>query len=148
MMKKIIFIAFLFLSFGSFAQTKITATLVRNSPSDNYPVTSDSLQRGGMHVYASFAERDAIPLALRKFGMLATVNSFVFQLGAGLTNSDWVAFKPGGPVPTLQQVTTAGAESFNAISISAPFQSSVLSANALNFSNFDRSNFKIFKVSF
>lgn len=38
--------------------------------------------------------------------------------------------------PTFQQVTTAGAESSNAITISSPFSSTTLSANALNFSNY------------
>ncbi|MBC7511001.1 MAG: hypothetical protein H7320_19985 [Ferruginibacter sp.] len=43
---------------------------------------------------------------------------------------------PMTTIPTLQQVTTAGAESFNAMTVSAPLYSSTWSANALNFSNY------------
>ena len=97
-MNKIIFIGLLLLSFGSFGQTKITAPLVRNSPADNYAVTFDSLQRGGMHVYATIAERNAIPAGLRKKGMLAAVDTIIYQLKTGLNNTDWQLFAIAGQI--------------------------------------------------
>lgn len=92
---KIIKILFLLLSIGynGFTQTKITATLVRNNIADNYPVTYDSLQSGGMHVYSSISARDSMPLELRKIGMFATVLTQIYQLTSGLTNNDWKLFK-------------------------------------------------------
>lgn len=95
-MKKIIFIVFCFLSFGAVAQTKIGATLVRNSPTDTYAITFDSLQRGGMHVYSTITERNAIPNGLRKKGMLAAVDTLIYQLKTGVTNTDWQIFAIAG----------------------------------------------------
>ncbi len=113
-MKKILFISFLtFAFFGVFGQTKIAAVLVRNNPADTYPVTSDTLQRGGMMVFSSITNRDALPQELRKVGMLAAVDTVVYQLKGGTANVNWSLFKPGGTVVTPNTIFTGGTMNIN-----------------------------------
>ena len=99
-MKKLIyFFALLFLSVQGISQTRITAPLVRNSPSDtSYYLLADSLLSGGLMVFTNTTTRDALPFANRKVGMIAVVDTFLYQLRGGITNSNWyqLVFSGGG----------------------------------------------------
>ena len=97
-MKKLIyFFALLFLSVQGISQTRITAPLVRNSPSDtSYYLLADSLLRGGLMVFTNTTTRDALPFANRKQGMIAVVDTFLYQLRGGITNSDWYTLDLAG----------------------------------------------------
>jgi len=70
------------------------------SPTDStdvYAVTDEKYSRGGWRTVASLAERDAITTDRRTVGMLVNVlGDQVYELGVGLTNSDWTVFSPGG----------------------------------------------------
>ena len=97
-MKKLLPILFLlFLCFVSYSQTKITAPLITNSITDTtYSVTYDSLVKGGYRTLATKVQRDSIPVAERKYGMLVYVSDkdTCYQLkDSSLSNSNWYGFK-------------------------------------------------------
>jgi hypothetical protein len=98
-MKKLLFILSLFIVTSISAQTKITAPLITNSATDTtYSVTADSLVKGGYRVLVTNGQRDSIPSAERKYGMLVYVKNTdtTYQLkSATLANDNWYAFKLG-----------------------------------------------------
>lgn len=97
-MKKVLFISFLLISsFFCYSQTRVTAPIITNSITDTtYSVTYDSLVKGGYRTLATKLQRDSIPLAERKYGMLVYVSNVdtCYQLkDSSLSNSNWYAFK-------------------------------------------------------
>ncbi len=118
-MKKILFIIILLPLFSE-AQTKLIAPLVRNSSSDTYPTHYDSLQRSGLHVYATYQERNAIPSGLRKVGMVVRVArtgvDSSYTLSGGIANSNWVAYSTtsaGSFVDLTTNQTIGGTKTFS-----------------------------------
>ena len=98
-MKKLLFIFTLFISVTSFSQQHVTAPLVRNAPSDTtYAPLADTLLNGSLQVVLNKTNRNAIPFANRKNGMLVitSVDDSTFQLQGGITNSNWVALSLNG----------------------------------------------------
>lgn len=75
-----------------------TAKIIRNSPSDTYPLLEESTIQGGYRTVADLTERDAIFPAVRKIGMRVRVVSedkeYILKLG--ITNGDWVEDLSGG----------------------------------------------------
>jgi len=70
-----------------------------------FPTHSDQDGYGGFQVRANNTDRDSIPTLNRKQGMLVYTldNQTFWQLGASLTNSDWIIINIGGtslPTPT------------------------------------------------
>jgi len=104
-MKKILSILFTVICFSSFSQTRITAPIITNSLTDTtYSVTYDSLVKGGYRVLLTTGQRDSIPQAERKYGMLAYVRNTdsVYQLkSSSLDNSNWYSFKLGSSGSTV-----------------------------------------------
>jgi hypothetical protein len=90
-MKKIIFSLILLLfSLSSISQTKLISPVVRNSPSDSsYGTHYDSLGYGGYVVFSNITTRNAFPSAQRKIGMIASVDTSLYQLQGGINNSNW-----------------------------------------------------------
>ena len=90
-MKKIIFSLILLLfSLTSISQTKLISPVVRNSPSDSsYGTHYDSLGYGGYVVFSNITTRNAFPSAQRKIGMIASVDTSLYQLQGGINNSNW-----------------------------------------------------------
>lgn len=74
-----------------------------------FPLFDDIDGYGGFQVRANTTDRDTIPTLSRKFGMLVYTQSdgYYWQLGPGLTNSDWTIANIGA-TPTLSAVLTAG----------------------------------------
>jgi hypothetical protein len=99
-MKKLIFIlTFLFSACAIFAQTRITAPIVRNSSSDSlYSTHYDSLGNGGLITVYNKTSRNALPYAVRKSGMIVITNvdDSCFQLQGGISNSNWVGLSLSG----------------------------------------------------
>lgn len=92
-MKNILIILFTLFASAIFAQTKVTAPIVRNNPADIYPTHIDSLGQGGLIVFSNITSRDALPVLSRKIGMMAAVSdsaNVFYQLQGGILNSDWV----------------------------------------------------------
>jgi hypothetical protein len=56
-----------------------------------FPVAEDIDVQGGLQIRVTTADRDSIPALNRKAGMLVYVtgNATYYQLGSGLTNTDW-----------------------------------------------------------
>jgi len=81
------------------AQVKVLGKIEPNGSTDTYPTHVDSLGKGGLMAVGSLQERNAIPLARRKAGMLVRVKSATvdstYTLNVGLTNSDWMTFSTG-----------------------------------------------------
>lgn len=98
-MKKILSILFTIICFASFAQTKITAPIITNSLTDTtYSVTYDSLVKGGYRTLLTIWQRDSIPQAERKYGMIVYLRNTdsCYQLkSTSLDNSNWYSFKLG-----------------------------------------------------
>ncbi len=82
------------------AQVKVLGKIEPNGPTDTYPTHVDSLGKGGLMAVGSWQERNAIPLARRKAGMLVRVKSAMvdstYTLNIGLTNTNWTPFVSGG----------------------------------------------------
>ena len=98
-MKKIILFILILTSLQGIGQTKVAAPLVTNSPLDStYGTHFDSLGYGGYVAFASIANRNAFPSALRKRGMSAGVKDsigIIWQLQGGILNSNWSRFVLG-----------------------------------------------------
>lgn len=67
-----------------------------------FPTYDDIDGYGGYQVRGTTSDRDSIPVLNRKAGMLVYVqfNSTFYQLGPGLTNSDWAVTSLGSPGAT------------------------------------------------
>ena len=95
---KYFFIAlFLLSSLFSFGQAKVdtTGSLVPTGP---YPVVSSKDVKGNVFFVQSISDRNAIPSYLRTPGSMAYVMDrpdSMYYLRAGVSNGDWVGFKPG-----------------------------------------------------
>jgi|GEM_PF-6491974 len=118
------------------AQVKVLGKIEPNGPTDTYPTHVDSLGKGGLIAVGSWQERNAIPLARRKAGMLirvksATVDS-TYTLGVSLTNANWTPFLTGPNITTSGALQKLG----NDISIkNSPLfegQVAITSAGSLN----------------
>ena len=99
-MRKIFIILFLgLIGYANAQNTKITAPISTNAIADtNYCVTYDSLVKGGYKVLVTTGQRDSIPFAERKYGMLVYVKNTdtTYQLkSTTLINDNWYAFKLG-----------------------------------------------------
>ncbi len=110
-MKKTLIILILVLAYQfANAQVKVLGKIEPNGPTDKYPTHVDSLGRGGLMTAASWQERNAIPAARRKAGMLVRVKSAsvdsTYTLGMGLTNADWTAYVPTVNITNLDQIAT------------------------------------------
>jgi len=117
-MKKILINLILVLSAltGS-AQVKVLGKIEPNGPTDTYPTHVDSLGKGGLVAVGSWQERNAIPLARRKAGMLVRVKSATvdstYTIGDNLTNTNWTPFTSGGTsITNLNQIP---ARSYNTL---------------------------------
>lgn len=66
--------------------TQVAATVVTPDPADTHPTHSDTLGRGGYRTVETIAERDAIPLARRKWGMKVVVT----EDGVAANNREYV----------------------------------------------------------
>lgn len=84
----------------------VTAPIRPNSPNDPIATAYSNEVKGGHHVYATLAERDAIIEQRRDWGMLVTIyndgsNNAVYQLSYNLVDTDvnnnlnWVVFNGG-----------------------------------------------------
>jgi hypothetical protein len=71
--------------------TNVTAPIVPYSELDAYPTHDDLYGRGGYRSVSDAAERDAIPVARRKAGMLVRTldDNVVWVLGSDLQNTSW-----------------------------------------------------------
>jgi|GEM_PF-4641463 len=82
------------------AQVKVLGKIEPNGSTDTYPTHVDSLGKGGLMAVSSWQERNAIPLARRKAGMLVRVKSATvdstYTIGGNLANADWRPFVLGG----------------------------------------------------
>ena len=72
--------------------TNVAAMIVPFDDQDIFATHNDKYGRGGFRVCDTLIDRDAIPPLRRKAGMWVRVLSEgkVFELGSGLSNSDWV----------------------------------------------------------
>jgi hypothetical protein len=107
-MKKatILFFAIVLLMAQSFAQTKVTAPIVRNANSDTtYGTHFDSLGYGGWVTFADLTERNAFPFPQRRVGMIAAIDTSLYILSGCIGNSCWQRFYTyqGSTLPTWQQ---------------------------------------------
>jgi len=96
-MKKILISFILILSALTVsAQVKVLGKIEPNGPTDTYPTHVDSLGKGGLIAVGSWQERNAIPLARRKAGMLVRVKSAMidstYTLNIGRTNDNWTPY--------------------------------------------------------
>jgi len=92
-MRKVLIILFLLVSLVGFSQTKITAPLVRNFPTDTtYWMVQDSLLKGGYMVFTHITNRNALPNSQRRIGLLCFVtdSSVFYQLRGGIDNGNWL----------------------------------------------------------
>lgn len=96
-MKKIFVILFTLLTSISFAQVKVGSggNLI---PTGNYPVANSEHVKGGVHLFKTIIERDALPDNFRDTGMLGYVtdSSKFYYLKDGISNTDWTVWKGGG----------------------------------------------------
>ncbi len=109
-MRKLITILFTILSIASFGQTKITAPIVRNSPSDiSYGTHYDSIGYYGFRTLYDTVSRNNIPSALLKNGtfVYTYMDSTMWRLDSAQTPV-WVVYSKGSPYTNtgLQQVIT------------------------------------------
>ena len=74
----------------------ITGYVAPTDATDLYATHDEAYGRGGYRTVATLAERDAITADRRKAGMLVNINGVLFQLGAGLANTDWTLLELGG----------------------------------------------------
>lgn len=82
--------------------TNVAAMVVPFDTADIYATHNDKYGRGGYRVCDTLAERDAITDLRRKAGMWVRCleDSKIYEMGAGLTNADWVEVSLGsGGVP-------------------------------------------------
>ncbi len=104
------------------AQVKVLGKIEPNGPADTYPTHVDSLGKGGLMAVGSWQERNAIPLARRKAGMLVRVKSAMvdstYTIGGNLNNPEWMPFVTGG-----NSLTSGNALSItnNKINLGGPF---------------------------
>ena len=64
---------------------------------DVHAVTDERFNRGGWRTVADLAGRDNITANRRTVGMLVNVlGDHIYELGPGLTNTDWTVFETGG----------------------------------------------------
>ena len=110
-MKKILFILSLFISVASFAQTKVTAPLNKNSNADTtYSTHIDSLGKGGYIPFSLKSNMLLLPFAQRTVGQLvygSDVDSFYYFKG-GINNGNLFGFKLGGSVVNSITLNTSG----------------------------------------
>lgn len=90
-MKKIFSILLLMCVFtAAYSQTRLTAPLVRNFGSDTtYGTHIDTLGYGGFMVFTDTIYRNEIPFSMRKIGMIATVDTTMYQLTGCISNDCW-----------------------------------------------------------
>ncbi len=108
-MKKTLIILILVLAYQfTNAQVKVLGRIEPNGATDKYPTHVDSLGRGGLMAAASWQERNAIPTARRKAGMLVRVKSAsvdsTYTLGVGLANADWAPYAPTANITNINQI--------------------------------------------
>jgi|GEM_PF-6537488 len=108
-MKKTLLILILVLAYQfTNAQVKVLGKIEPNGATDKYPTHVDSLGRGGLMTATSWQERNAIPTARRKAGMLVRVKSAsvdsTYTLGVGLTDVDWVPYTPTANITNINQI--------------------------------------------
>ena len=72
----------------------LTGMIAPTDSQDVYPTHASAYGLGGYREVANQSERDAIPLQRRTHGMMVFQQSDgkIYQLGSGLTNSDWSEF--------------------------------------------------------
>ena len=75
----------------------ITGFVAPTDDADTYPSHSEEYGKGGYRSVATVTDRDAIPSARRKAGMVVKVlaNKMEYVLGAGLGNGNWEANPTG-----------------------------------------------------
>jgi hypothetical protein len=99
MKNKILFILIaLFIGGPAMAQIPLVSYITTNGPA-KYPTHIDSLGYGGFRVVKDTAERNAITLQRRKYGMAIYVqsnDSLYILRDPALGNSNWFAFAPAG----------------------------------------------------
>lgn len=77
-----------------------------------FPIVEDVDVEGGFQVRADTTDRDSIPTANRKIGMLVFVqsNSTYYTLNGGITNSNWIAAALGSSIVAETIAVTANGQ--------------------------------------
>ena len=82
----------------------ITGFVAPTDSLDTFASHDEAYGRGGYRTVANLIERDAISADRRKVGMLVNVAGTMYQLGAGLANTDWAEVTLGGGSSTATNV--------------------------------------------
>ena len=87
----------------------LTGIIAPSDSADIFPVTDPQWGLGGLRTVSATTERDAIVDGRRQVGMVVFVSgeTAYYQLGSGLTNSDWTIFAPGGTGGTSASLWSA-----------------------------------------